>query len=62
MNRRVEIGRYAPMPRPTARRLSDLNPYARLSAPRDPDRIVGLGLGVVAAVLVAALLAGVIVL
>ncbi len=57
---RPHIGQYAPLPRPTARRLSDLHPYARLSVPRDPDRVVGVGLGVVTVVLVAALLAGVI--
>ena len=57
---RQHIGQYAPLPRPTARRLSDLHPYARLSAPRNPDRIVGRGLAVVAVALVAALLAGVI--
>ena len=58
MSRRVEIGRFAPMPRPTPRRLSDINPYAQLS--RDPDRAVGAGLAVVAAALVILILLGVI--
>lgn len=37
------IGRHAPMPRPTARRLSDLHPYARLDAvePEQWDTIIG---------------------
>lgn len=59
---RPHIGQYAPMPRPTARRLSDLHPYARMRTPRDPDRIVGFGLAVVAVAVVAGVLAGVIVL
>lgn len=39
---RPVIGRYAPMPRPTARRLSDLAPYARLTIEPDQwDRLIG---------------------
>ena len=52
---RPHIGQFAPMPRPTARRLSDLNPYARLSAERDPDAIVGFGIKAVALALCVAL-------
>jgi len=57
---RPHIGRFAPMPRPTARRLSDLNPYACLSAERDPDAIVGIAIKVVALALCIALGLGVI--
>lgn len=44
------IGQYAPLPRPTARRLSDLHPYATLgqSYQRSPDRWVGVGMAIVA--------------
>lgn len=59
MNRPV-VGQYAPLPRPTARRMSDLNPYARLADAhrRNPDRIVGVGLAVVAVALVVLLMTG----
>lgn len=47
---RPHIGQYAPLPRPVARRMSDLGPYARLADAhrRNPDRIVGVGMAVVA--------------
>lgn len=56
---RPHIGQYAPLPRPTPRRLSDIHPYARLSAPRDPDRAAGVGLAAVALALVALAVLGV---
>lgn len=59
MNRPV-IGRHAPLPRPTARRLSDLHPYARLDlpAPDRLDRIVGRVCGAGVAVILALLALG----
>ena len=58
--RRPIIGRCAPLPRPTARRLSDLNSYARLDlpAPGRLDRIVGRVCAVGVAVIVALLALG----
>lgn len=52
------IGRCAPMPRPIARRLSDLHPYARVDTvtPACWDRIVGRVCGA-GLVIVVALLA-----
>ncbi len=50
MSTRPVIGQYAPLPRPTARRLSDIHPYATMAGSyrRDPDRWVGVGLAFVA--------------
>lgn len=53
------IGRYAPLPRPTARRLSDLHPYARLDRvkPATWDAVIGrvCAVGVVVIVMLLAL-------
>lgn len=57
---RPHIGQYAPLPRPTPRRLSDIHPYARLATPRDPDRAVGYGLTAVALALVVLIVLGVV--
>lgn len=55
------IGRCAPLPRPTARRLSDLHPYARLDlpAPASLDRIIGRVCAAGVVVILALLAAGV---
>jgi hypothetical protein len=55
------IGRYAAPPRPIARRMSDLNPYARLERvqPATWDRVVGRVCAVGVVVIVALLAMGV---
>ena len=57
---RPHVGQFAPMPRPTARRLSDLHPYATLAPRRDPDANVGAGLLAVALALVVLIVLGVV--